>query len=138
MCVFVSLGFLIIGVTAKANMDSYYFFLALGSASLFGAGTALSEVTVIGFCKGFPSSYVGWFTSGTGFSGIIASGFLILLKVKGLEISKIFLVLSPCVLVYLICFKYLHGVKERHPCYSKVSTIADLEIVADQSSRKSV
>ena len=45
-----------------------------------GIATSIGICTILGFCKGFPSSTVGYFGSGTGFAGIFGSGIIILLK----------------------------------------------------------
>jgi hypothetical protein len=73
-------AYLLAAFAATYSQYIFSFYLALSSALLFGIGTALGESTVLGFCKGFPSTYVGLFSSGTGFAGIFGSGMLLMLK----------------------------------------------------------
>lgn len=80
----VAAAFLIIAFACTFNTNKAAFFIALLSSVLFGVGSALGESTTLGFCKGFPSTVVGYFGSGTGFAGIFGSGILLVLKAAGL------------------------------------------------------
>ena len=105
-----------LAATYSENIASFY--MALGSAGLFGISTALGESTILGFCKGYPSEYVGLFSSGTGFAGIFGSGLLLILKMNGFATGTIFFVLTPFILIYFLSFLFLHKAKANHPCIS--------------------
>lgn len=81
---------------------------------MFGVGSALGESTTLGFCKGFPSNIVGFFSSGTGFAGIFGSGIILLLKGAGLSDGVIFLIVAPSVIPYFLSFFWLHRTKVLH------------------------
>ena len=97
---FMGLAFALLALSAYLSQYWFSFYMALMSAIFFGIVTALGESTVLGFCKGFPSSYVGLYSSGTGFAGIFGSGMLLLLKGYGMTIGQIFLVAIPFILLY--------------------------------------
>ena len=120
VCCIMAIAFIMIGISAQYSSDNNFYYLSLLAACCFGTAIALSEVTVLGFCKGYPSRLVGMFSSGTGFSGIFSSCLLIALKIKGVPLNVIFFLFSPCALAYLCCFSFVHRVKENHPCYSIV------------------
>ena len=79
-----SLGFLMISFACTYNTNLAAFYISLVSSVILGTVSALGESTTLGFCKGFPSSVVGYFGSGTGFAGIFGSGIILLLQGVGL------------------------------------------------------
>ena len=74
----------------------------------------MGEATSLGFCKGFPSTTVGFFGSGTGFAGIFGSGILLILKGAGLSDGVIFLIVAPSVIPYFFSFFWLHMNKVKY------------------------
>lgn len=109
-------GFLLIIISTFYYQQDFLFYVALLSACFFGTVTALGESTILGFCKGFPSSYVGCFSSGTGFAGIFGSGLLLLLKGFGISLGEIFLFAMPFIVVYFYSFYYLHHTQKKAEC----------------------
>ena len=90
------------------------FWLALLAALMHGTSAALSESTVLGFMKGFPSRLVAPFSTGTGFAGIFGSGILLVLKIFFNKDGYIFLLVSPIIIIYLFCIHYLQRQKRRY------------------------
>lgn len=84
---FMAFAFVLLAISTNYADYWFSFYMALISASFFGVVTALGESTVLGFCKEFPSSYVGFYSSGTGFAGIFGSGLLLVLKGYGMTIG---------------------------------------------------
>jgi battenin len=111
-------AFTLAAFAATFNQHIASFYMALVASMLFGISTALGESTILGFCKGFPSTYVGLFSSGTGFAGIFGSGLLLILKMNGFATGTIFFAITPFILVYFVSFYYLHKSKLNHPYLS--------------------
>lgn len=89
------------------------FWIALFAALMHGTSAALSESTVLGYMKGFPSRLVAPFSTGTGFAGIFGSGVLLVLKIFFEKDGYIFAIVSPIIIVYLACIFYLRRQKRR-------------------------
>jgi battenin len=79
------LGFLIISLACTYTQFKASFWISLVSSVILGTVSALGESTTLGFCKGFPSTIVGNFGSGTGFAGIFGSGMILILQSAGLS-----------------------------------------------------
>lgn len=73
------LGFLIIALACTFNKYKASFFISLLASVILGTVSAFGESTTLGFCKGFPSTVVGYFGSGTGFAGVFGSGTILIL-----------------------------------------------------------
>ena len=109
--ILMSLGFLIIAIACTFNMGKRSFWLAIFAALLFGIASSLGESTTLGFCKGFPSTIVGHFGSGTGFAGVFGSGIFLLLTSIGLSDGTIFFLVIPTVIPYFISFYWISSIK---------------------------
>jgi hypothetical protein len=90
------------------------FWLALVAALMHGTSAAFSESTMLGFMKGFPSRLVAPFSAGTGFAGIFGSGILLVLKIWFERDGYIFAVVSPIIIVYLVCIYWLQRQKDTY------------------------
>ena len=80
-----------------------------------GIASGLGESTILGFCKGFPSRFVGIFCSGIGCSGIFSSLTYLLLKSGGFGDSTIFYLFMISPILLILAFMYLHRTKQRYP-----------------------
>ena len=107
-------GFLIISFACTFKEHEVSFWLSLLSSIILGTASALGESTTLGFCKGFPSSVVGFFGSGTGFAGMFGSGIILILKGAGLTNGQIFFIITPTVIPYFISFWWIYRKKEKH------------------------
>lgn len=108
-------GFLTIACVSTFLHIKPAFFIALFSSVLIGMSSALGESITLGFIKAFPSELVGYWGTGTGFSGLFATGILLLLKSAGFTSGEVFFVVIPTVLPYFFSFYWLHRVKSTHP-----------------------
>jgi battenin len=116
-------GFLLAAFAATYSQNITSFYMALAASMFFGVGTALGESTILGFCKGFPSIYVGLFSSGTGFAGIFGSGILLILKGNGFSTGTIFFGVAPFITLYFLSFYWLNKSKIRYPYLSTADSI---------------
>lgn len=107
-------AYIVIAFCLFLNKYKAAFYISLLSSIMFGMGSALGESTTLGYCKGFPSNVVGFFSSGTGFAGIFGSGIILLLKGAGLDDAYIFLIVGPTVVPYFLSFLWLHKTKLKH------------------------
>lgn len=87
------------------------FWIALVAALMHGTSFAFSESTMLGFMKGFPSRLVAPFSTGTGFAGILGSSILLILKIWFDKDGYIFAIVSPIIIVYLVCIMWLNRQK---------------------------
>eukprot|EP00352_Strombidinopsis_acuminata_P006054 CAMPEP_0176358968 /NCGR_PEP_ID=MMETSP0126-20121128/15963_1 /TAXON_ID=141414 ORGANISM="Strombidinopsis acuminatum, Strain SPMC142" /NCGR_SAMPLE_ID=MMETSP0126 /ASSEMBLY_ACC=CAM_ASM_000229 /LENGTH=111 /DNA_ID=CAMNT_0017713425 /DNA_START=244 /DNA_END=579 /DNA_ORIENTATION=- len=62
---------------------------------------------MLGYLKGFPGYSVGYWSSGTGFAGLSASGSLLLLKAAGWSDTEINLAAIPTMIPYFLCFVWI-------------------------------
>jgi battenin len=108
-------GFLIISFACTYNQNEASFYLSLLSSVLMGITCALGESTVLGFCKAFPSTIVGFFGSGTGFAGVFGSGIILILKGAGLDDGQIFFAITPAVILYFLAFWWISRIKDKYP-----------------------
>ena len=69
-----AIGFLVISFACTYNTNVASFYISLFASIVLGTVSAFGESTILGFCKGFPSSVVGYFGSGTGFAGVFGAG----------------------------------------------------------------
>ena len=113
--VYMLIGFVIISLACTFTQFSACFYISLVSSIILGTASAFGESTTLGFCKGFPSTIVGYFGSGTGFAGIFGSGSLLLLKSAGLDNAKIFYVMIPTVVLYFLSFLWISTIKQKYP-----------------------
>jgi len=79
------IAYLLIALCTYYNHISYCFYLALLASVLIGSASCVGESTVLGYLKIFPGDIIGYYGSGTGASGMGASGALLVFK--ALELS---------------------------------------------------
>ena len=108
------LGFLLIAIACTFNHFMTSFYISLASSIILGTVSSLGESTTLGFCKGFPSAFVGYFGSGTGFAGIFGSGIILVLLSFGLSNAHIFYIIAPTVIPYFLSFWWISRIKERY------------------------
>jgi MFS family permease len=111
------IGFLLIGLACTYDTHISSFYLSLFASVILGVVSALGESTTLGFCKGFPSTVVGYFGSGTGFAGVFGAG-VVLLATSVLKISNIgnlFFAIIPTSIIYFLAFWWINRMKARHP-----------------------
>ena len=110
-----AIGFLIISLACTFNTIEASFFISLFASVILGTVSALGESTTLGFCKGFPSTVVGYFGSGTGFAGIFGSGMILILQSAGLSDGAIFFIITPTVIPYFLAFWWISRIKAKYP-----------------------
>jgi len=115
--VLMALGFLLIGLASTYDTHIFSFYLSLFASVILGVVSALGESTTLGFCKGFPSTVVGYFGSGTGFAGVFGAGIVLLatsvLKIR--NIGTLFFAAIPTSILYFLAFWWINRIKARHP-----------------------
>jgi len=109
------IGFGLLALASINNTFTYAFEVSLVAIGLLGISSALGESTMLGFCKGFPSYYVGYFSSGSGISGIFAGSLIVSMKYFGATISHIYVFFLPTAFLYYYCFKYLNKLHLKFP-----------------------
>lgn len=109
------LGFSLLAIASIYNKFSHAFELSLVAIGLLGCTAALGESTMLGFCKGFPSTYVGYFSSGSGVSGLCAGCLVVSLKYFGFTISFIYVFFIPTALFYYLSFRYVSNLHFKYP-----------------------
>lgn len=109
-----SVGMILISLACYYNKHQVAFYLSLFSSVLLGSAAALGESTILGYCKGLPSTFVGYFGSGTGFAGIFGSGVILMFKAFAFTEAEIFLLLTPSVALYYFSFWWLNNTKQKH------------------------
>lgn len=114
------LGFLLIALACTYDTNIASFYLSLFASVILGVVSALGESTTLGFCKGFPSTVVGYFGSGTGFAGVFGAGIVLLatsvLKIH--NIGSLFFAIIPTSIIYFLAFWWINRMKTRHPYVS--------------------
>jgi battenin len=110
-----AVGYLIISLACTYNQFEASFFISLVASVILGTVSAFGESTTLGFCKGFPSTVVGYFGSGTGFAGVFGSGMILILQSAGLSNGQIFFIIFPSVIPYFLSFWWLNRMKTRYP-----------------------
>jgi CLN3 protein len=113
--VLMAIGFLVISFACTYNENVASFYVSLVASVLLGTVSAFGESTTLGFCKGFPSTVVGYFGSGTGFAGVFGSGTILLLQSLGLDNGTIFFIITPTVIPYFIAFWWINSMKTKYP-----------------------
>ena len=113
-CIMIT-GFLIISFACTYNTHEISFWLSLVSSVMLGTVSSLGESTTLGFCKGFPSTVVGFFGSGTGFAGVFGSGMILILQSAGLSNGTIFFIIMPSVIPYFLSFWWISRMKAKYP-----------------------
>jgi hypothetical protein len=109
------IGFLVISFACTYNTHVAAFYVSLVASVVLGTVSSFGESTTLGFCKGFPSTVVGYFGSGTGFAGVFGSGFILIMKSIGLDNGTIFFIITPTVVPYLIAFWWVYSMKQKYP-----------------------
>lgn len=108
-------GFIIISFASYNNEQSLAFWFALLAIGILSCTAAFGESTILGYCKGFPSYYVGYFVSGTGVAGLFAAITLVTLKYFEFSLTSIYILLTPTAILNFICFNYLNRLHHEHP-----------------------
>jgi battenin len=117
------IGFLIISFACTYNTYKASFFLSLVASVILGTVSAFGESTTLGFCKGFPSTVVGYFGSGTGFAGVFGSGIILLLKSADVSNGTIFFSITPSVVPYFLAFWWVNRMKAKYPYVMEVPAL---------------
>jgi len=112
-----AVGYVLIGVACLNEEYIASFYVSLFASVILGVVSALGESTILGFCKGFPSSIVGYFGSGTGFAGVVGSGVVLLtsLVFKVKNIGTLFFIVTPTAIIYFLAFWWVYNKKSKHP-----------------------
>jgi hypothetical protein len=118
------LGFLIISLACTFDKNKVSFFLSLVASVFLGTVSAFGESTTLGFCKGFPSTVVGYFGSGTGFAGVFGSGMILALKSADLSNGTIFFCIMPSVIPYFLAFWWINNMKSKYPYVLEVPALS--------------
>jgi battenin len=118
------IGFLIISLACTYDQVKASFFLSLVASVILGTVSAFGESTTLGFCKGFPSTVVGYFGSGTGFAGVFGSGMILALKSADLSNGQIFFSIMPSVIPYFLAFWWVNHMKAKYPYVMEVPALA--------------
>lgn len=132
-------SFVLIAVCCFDPGDSeFWFWVSLLAAVLQGIPCAIGESSALGFLKGFPSQCVGYFSSGTGFSGIFGDALLISLAAAGLSDGWIFTIATPTVIPFALSWIWLVRETKKHPFVeesreSEVQTEEQHQLVQDYS-----
>ncbi len=113
--VLMAAGYLIIAFACTFNENVSSFYLSLLAAIILGISCSFGESTILGFCKGFPSTVVGYFGSGTGFAGVFGAGITLILQSVGLTSGTIFFIVSPVVIPYFLSFFWINNMKKKYP-----------------------
>ena len=111
------LSFLLIALASYEGTKGKegFFYVAVFASMLTGVSQSMGEATFLGCLKGFPSHLVGFVSSGTGFAGITANVINLVLQGVGLTNQIIFLVVTPTIVVYFFCSRWLILQKETYP-----------------------
>lgn len=110
-----AIGFIVISFACTYNTHVASFYVSLIASVILGTVSALGESTVLGFCKGFPSTIVGNFSSGTGFAGVFGSGAILVLQSAGISNGNIFFIIAPTVIPYFLSFWWINTMKAKYP-----------------------
>lgn len=110
-----ALGLLIIALACTFNENEASFYISLLGSCIIGSVNAVGESTMLGLFKGFPKKIIGYFTSGQGFAGILASLIILVLQSVGLSDGIIFFSVFPIVFPYYFSFLWVSKMKAKHP-----------------------
>jgi battenin len=113
--ILMAIGFIVISFACTYSSHVASFYISLLASVVLGTVSAFGESTTLGFCKGFPSTVVGYFGSGTGFAGVFGSGSILILKSLGLDNGTIFFIITPTVIPYILAFWWINTMKGRYP-----------------------
>ena len=119
-----AIGFIVISFACTYNKVVASFYVSLVASVILGTVSAFGESTVLGFCKGFPSTFVGFFGSGTGFAGVFGSGFILILQSLNLSNGEIFFIMSPACIIYFLSFFWINRMKAKHPYVLEVPALS--------------
>jgi MFS family permease len=114
------IGFLLIAFACTFDKNVASFYVSLLAAIFLGIVSAFGESTTLGFCKGFPSTVVGYFGSGTGFAGVFGAGSLLILSSLKVPLGTIFFIITPTAIPYFLSFLWINRMKNKHPYIPEV------------------
>ncbi len=123
--ILMGLGLVIISLACTYNKNVASFYVSLVASVILGIVCSFGESTNLGFCKGFPSTIVGYFGSGTGFAGVFGSGYILLLQSLGLSNALIFFIVTPAAIPYFLSFFWINRMKARHPYVLEIPALKD-------------
>ena len=84
-------SFACIAIASMNTEIEFFFYLALFASVSIGIASNLSESVSLGFLKGFPTTLISDFGSGSGFAGLYASIYLLVMRSMGINDAFIFL-----------------------------------------------
>lgn len=109
---FIAGGYIMMSI-ASTMAGNVGFMTALLACSLVGVATSLGEIGNLAFFRAFPARILGAWGAGTGIAGITGGSVYVFLRSHGLSNPQIFALMTPSVLIYYGCFRYLyHRAKE--------------------------
>ena len=120
-----AIGFILISFACSYNKVEASFYVSLVASVFLGTVSSFGESTILGFIKGFPSTVVGYFGSGTGFAGVFGSGFILILQSLNLGNAEIFIIMSPACIIYFLTFFWIYRMKAKHPYILEVPALSD-------------
>jgi len=94
------------GIILSLYLGEGYFWLCLLSIIFVGTASSFGESVILCYLKKFPSELVGAWSSGTGFAGVLGTLSYALFKIDSINLSdlKIFIIVSPLIIVYVLLF----------------------------------
>lgn len=122
--ILMTVGFITISFACTYNKNEASFFVSLVASVILGIQSSFGESTTLGFCKGFPSTVVGYFGSGTGFAGVFGSGTILALQSANLSNGQIFFLITPTVIPYFLSFFWINRMKTKYPYIDEVQPLA--------------
>ena len=115
--IFTIISFLAIAVACmhEESKTSFYFWVAVTASVFTGIAHSFGEAVFCGFLKGFPSDMIGDVSVGTGFSGIFATGTLLLAKWLKMSNQTLFFIETPSIIAFYFAFKWLDIKRRTYP-----------------------
>uniref|UniRef100_A0A7S3CKN5 Battenin n=1 Tax=Strombidium rassoulzadegani TaxID=1082188 RepID=A0A7S3CKN5_9SPIT len=103
-----TLGFLLVSVSCFNSRDPQFFFLALLACLFVGLSQSVGEASFLGFLKQYPSHFVGFASSGTGFAGIAGTLLILFLnQAMAIDYAWIYLWTAPLFALFIVSFNWL-------------------------------
>ena len=105
--IFTAISFGLIAAACMNETNVIFFWIAVLAGVLMGIAQAFGEAVILGFIKGYPNQCIGFFSAGTGFSGLFATSVLLGAKAINLKNSTLFLIEMPTIFIYIHSFYWL-------------------------------